>query len=1279
MHFVARWAFSPDKVAVSYGDGSKPEVRGIGPRAPFSPFCATLDDPDRVAVATVSPDGFLIATGGGPTVRLWTIYGRPFGVPLQHPSPVTTLAFSPDGQALVTACGDGTVRVWDLARPTGSDRWQLIAPQTSGVHPEDYNVMALSADGKTLVRQLGRPHDAFAQVWDVTTRKPRGSLLPVGPFVGSGCAAVSPDGQKVLLYVSGYSQAVAGPDGKPAERTYPPKFWLWQAGKWTPSSVPPDVPPGWFAPLMAFGPDGTTVLLASETNGSARLWDLATWKPLGPPLTHAAPTGGDAGPTPTRRQLAVALSPDGRTAVTARGREARQWDCRTGQPLGPSLWHPADIQSVVFSPDGRMLATSSADRTARLWQVATGQPIGLPLRHPQGAMAVAFNPEGAAPPGAWDVSRVAVSPDGATLLTASAASWGSDGQVRFWDAHTGRPLGRPWTVGPVKSLAFTGDGTSALAATVFQVDRWEVPPPPAGEPARLVLWAEVMTGRYLDATGVGVWLSPQDWNERRQRLLAQGGPPVLPANQVAWHRHRADALRETDYFAALWHLDRLIAAEPGQWKHYLARGKWRPYDRPQDAVADYSQAIALGAEGSEASERRAFLYGRQGQWDKAAADYQQAVERGAGDDVRCKHAQALWKAGQADAYRRVCADLLDRFAHTDDAALAHYVSYVCLLDPKPQVDLERVARLAEKGLTEPWQVVSEDVDLLNRSYNEVVDREREGRETLALALYRAGQFEATIRCLSESAPRDPRRPSAILRPGPSEIQLLLFAMAHQRLGHPDQAREYFVRAVTGGAPSRAPWWWLGAVWSDSGLRQEAEALVGVPPDLAEAHYRAGLSLEEKKEWDGAITQFREAVRLKADYALAHQHLGNVLLERKDYGGAIDAYRQALRLQENNVETRSRLGAALNEWALHVLGVFDPTSGAQLGAVGRPKEAVGLAKEAVGLAPADANYWHTLGVAHYRAQEWKDAARALEKSMDLRGGGDSSDWFFLAMTRWQLGEKELARKWYDAAALWTAKHRAEDEALRRIALEAAQLLGQTPPSTYPAAPSPIWTGVLEVKPDLRAILNERAECYAGLAQWDKAAADYAKVIGSEPPNDAWFQLACVRLLAGDTEGYEQLRKQVRERAGGTKDPFTAYVASRTCMLSPQGLTEPAQLVRWAEQAVANQPRCAWYLHALGAAHYRAGELDQAVQRCRESLEADLGWRGTVLNWLVLAMAHQRLGHPGEAREWLNRAVQWGKQSGGGLHLSDSLEFNVFLREAEALLKEPPGVNSDKKPE
>ena len=79
------------------------------------------------------------------------------------------------------------------------------------------------------------------------------------------------------------------------------------------------------------------------------------------------------------------------------------------------------------------------------------------------------------------------------------------------------------------------------------------------------------------------------------------------------------------------------------------------------------------------------------------------------------------------------------------------------------------------------------------------------------------------------------------------------------------------------------------------------------------------------------------------------------------------------------------------------------------------------------------------MAHYRAGEWKAAIVALEKSMALRKGGDSFDWFFLAMAHWQLGEKEEARKWYDRAVVWMDKNRPKDEELRRFREEAAKLL------------------------------------------------------------------------------------------------------------------------------------------------------------------------------------------------------------------------------------------------
>jgi len=61
-------------------------------------------------------------------------------------------------------------------------------------------------------------------------------------------------------------------------------------------------------------------------------------------------------------------------------------------------------------------------------------------------------------------------------------------------------------------------------------------------------------------------------------------------------------------------------------------------------------------------------------------------------------------------------------------------------------------------------------------------------------------------------------------------------------------------------------------------------------------------------------------------------------------------------------------------------------------------------------------------------------------MELRRGGDSTDWFFLAMAHEKLGDKEKARQWYDRATRWMDKNQATDEELRRFRAEATQVLG-----------------------------------------------------------------------------------------------------------------------------------------------------------------------------------------------------------------------------------------------
>ncbi|HEY7116969.1 MAG TPA: tetratricopeptide repeat protein, partial [Tepidisphaeraceae bacterium] len=153
-------------------------------------------------------------------------------------------------------------------------------------------------------------------------------------------------------------------------------------------------------------------------------------------------------------------------------------------------------------------------------------------------------------------------------------------------------------------------------------------------------------------------------------------------------------------------------------------------------------------------------------------------------------------------------------------------------------------------------------------------------------------------------------------------------------------------------------------------------------------------------WEGALRLLEEALRLS----------------RKD-DGADDA-------QTRNVK---------NDLAWLLATCPDP-------AMRDPKRAVELVAQAVKSAPEEPNLLETLGTAQYRVGEYPAAVASLEKAIRLRkGDAMAADGFFLAMARWQLGDKQRAREAFDLAAGWMEKNHSKDAEVMRFKEEASALL------------------------------------------------------------------------------------------------------------------------------------------------------------------------------------------------------------------------------------------------
>ncbi|MEM7062040.1 MAG: WD40 repeat domain-containing protein [Cyanobacteria bacterium P01_B01_bin.77] len=155
---------------------------------------------------------------------------------------------------------------------------------------------------------------------------------------------------------------------------------------------------GWITALAFSADDG--YLVSGSMDYSVRMWDLkaSVWDSTSADMSIRIFQGH------TSIVWCVATSPDGRwVASGSDDLTAKIWDLRTGDCIHTLAGHRGWLRGVAFSPDGTMLATGSMDRTVRLWDVATGDcvqvleectPDGTQLSRLAEVWSVAFSPDG---------------------------------------------------------------------------------------------------------------------------------------------------------------------------------------------------------------------------------------------------------------------------------------------------------------------------------------------------------------------------------------------------------------------------------------------------------------------------------------------------------------------------------------------------------------------------------------------------------------------------------------------------------------------------------------------------------------------------------------------------------------------------------------------------------------------------------------------------------------------------------------------------------------------